>query len=90
MIHHRGPLRNQNCQTTGTLDSPNVKQKLQVVWSFCPVRLAEIHPPSKDEGLRDIGHNMTMLLDTKKSNSSSQLVLRFHILFIMTFYYKLQ
>ena len=27
--------------------------------------MTEIQPPSKDEGLRDIGHNMSVVLDAK-------------------------
>ena len=48
-----------------------------------------IHPPSKKEGLRNIGHNMSMVLDTKKSNFGNQKFLRFHILLIRILYYKM-
>ena len=41
-----------------------------------------------EEVLRNVGHSMRMVLDTKKSNVANQLCLRFHIWFIMTLYYK--
>ena len=44
----------------------------------------------KNEGLKNSGHSMGMLLDTKKFNFESQQWLRFHIWFIMTLYYKMR
>ena len=40
--------------------------------SFCPGKATEIHAHSKDEGPRDIGHKISMVLDTKKSNLGSK------------------
>ena len=57
--------------------------------SFCLGRATEIHPPSTDEGLRDIGNNMKIVLDVRKSNFESQQWLRFHTWFIITLYYKI-
>ena len=41
-------------------------------------------PPSKDEGPSDIGNNMSLVLDTRKSNFVNQQWLQFHIWVIMT------
>ena len=49
-----------------------------------------IHPPSRKEGLKKIGHSMNMVLDTKKTIFTRQEWLWFHIWFIMTFYYKMR
>ena len=35
-------------------------------------RATEVHLPSKDEEPREIGHSMSMLLDTRKSNCEGQ------------------
>ena len=48
------------------------------------------HSPSKEERPRGIGNNMSMVLDTRKSNFMSQQWLQFHIWFIMTLYYKMR
>ena len=40
--------------------------------SFCSGRMAEMHPDPKDEGPIVIGHKITMILDTRKSNFESQ------------------
>ena len=37
-------------------------------WSYCLGRATEAQLPFKDERPKDIGHNMTMVLDTRKSN----------------------
>ena len=69
--------------------------------SCCPRRATEINPRSKDGGLMDMGHKMSMVLDKRKSNFGW---LRFHVKFIMAlnckmrqilqmqllFYYKMQ
>ena len=44
------------------------------------MRGSVVRPPSNDEGLKDIQHSMSMVLDT----------MGFHILFIMTVYYKMR
>ena len=49
-----------------------------------------IHPPSKDEELRNIGDSINMVLDAKKSIFGCQQRLQFYIYFIMTTYYKMQ
>ena len=48
------------------------------------------HERVKMEGLRNIGHSMNLVLDTKKSNFRNQKCLRFYISFIMTLYYKMR
>ena len=53
-------------------------------------REAVTHPPSKKEGLRNIGHSMSLVLDTKKFNFGNQQYLRFHIWFTVTLYYKMR
>ena len=35
-------------------------------------RTVRLHPPSKDEGLKDIGHKLKVLLDIRKYNFESQ------------------
>ena len=57
-------------------------------WNFCPGRVKEVHPPSKDEGLTDILYYiMKTVLETRKSNLGVNRVwLQFHICFIMTLY----
>ena len=56
---------------------------------FCSRRATEAHTPSKDGGMRYIGHNMSMVLDTRKCKHGSQRWLRCHILFTLTFYYRM-
>ena len=46
--------------------------------------------PLKEEELKDIGHSMNMVLDTRKSSFGSQQWLWFHISFITTFYCKMR
>lgn len=41
-------------------------------------------PPSKDEGPSNTGNNMSLVLDTRKSNFVNQQWLQFHIWVIMT------
>ena len=48
------------------------------------------HKRVKMEGLRNIGHSMNLVLDTKKSNFRNQKWSRFYISFIMTLYYKIR
>ena len=52
---------------------PNFKPKFQP-WSFYPGRAAEVHLLSKDEGPRDIWHNMNMEVNTRKFNFFESLV----------------
>ena len=47
-----------------------------------------MHLPSKEEGPRDIGNNMSMILDTREPDFVSQQWLQFHIWFIMTLFSK--
>ena len=55
-----------------------------------------IHPPSKEEGLNDIGYIMRTVLgnkisiDTRKSILEGQQWLRFHVWFIIRLYYKMK
>ena len=49
-----------------------------------------IHPPPKNEELRNIGDSINMVLDAKKSIFGCQQRLQFYIYFIMTTYYKMQ
>ena len=57
----------------------NSSQNSNLFWRLCFGRRPVAHPPSNGEGLRDIQHSMSMVLDT-----------RFHIWFIMTLYYKMR
>ena len=59
-------------------------------WILCQRRGTIIHPPSNEKGLRDIGHSMSMVLDTRKSVFGRQRWLQFPISFIMTLYYKIR
>ena len=51
-------------------------------------RATKVHLPSKDEGPRDIGHSMSMLLDTRKSKFESQQCFFFHIWLTIILYSK--
>ena len=42
-------------------------------------------PPLKEKGPKDIGNNMTMVQNTRKSNTVSQQRLQFHIWFLMNY-----
>ena len=55
----------------------------------CSHRSRVIHPHSKKKGLRNIGHSMSRVLNTKKSFFGNQQYLRFDIWFIMTLSYKM-
>ena len=71
MVHHRAPLRNKNFFKPQILYIPQIlSENSKPFWGFCSVRVKKIHPP-KDEGLRGIEHNITMALNTRKSNFRS-------------------
>ena len=59
-------------------------------WNYYLGRATEVHLPFKDEGPRDIRHDMSMVQDTRKSNFMSVQWFRFHIWFIIILYYKMQ
>ena len=46
--------------------------KFHAEMHICSKRLAEMHPHLKDEGPRNIGNNMSLVLDTRKSNFGGQ------------------
>ena len=47
------------------LQSQNFKRKFQTSLEVCLGQAMEINSPSKEEGLRDIRHKISMVLDTK-------------------------
>ena len=53
------------------LRGPNFNQKFQAFYSLCSGRAREMNRPSKDVGLKDIGHKISMVLDTRKFNFES-------------------
>ena len=56
--------------------------------SFPFGKATEIHPLSKDGGLRVIEFKMSIAIDTRKCNLGSQQWLWFYVRFIVTLYYK--
>ena len=56
----------------------------------CLQRGTVIHTLSKHKGLKNIGHSMRMVQDTRKCIFGSKQWLLFHIWSIMTLYYKIQ
>ena len=61
--------------------------KIRACSTFCSGSDRNIHPPFKEEQLRDIEHNLSMALDTKKSIFGWLSLL---ILFIMTLYNRMR
>ena len=74
------------CQNK-TLKSSETSKPL---WRLHSGRWTVTHPPSENKGLRNIGHNMRVVLDTKRSIFGSQHWLWFNIWFIMILYYKMR
>ena len=66
-------------------EQPKIKQKFKVT-----LKLAFREGVSKNEGLKNIGHSMSIVLDKKKSILGYQHQRKFHIWFIITFYYKMR
>ena len=73
--------------THKTLKSSETSKPL---WRLHSGRWTVTHPPSENKGLRDIVHNMRIVLDTKRSIFGSQHWLWFNIWFIMILYYKMR
>ena len=72
------------------ISSRHVQRNILSFLEFLAWEINKIHPNSKEEVSRDIGHKMSMVRNTRKSNFGSQHWLRIYVSFIMTLYYKMR
>ena len=59
MEHHSANQKLKFCKVTDTSDLNRLQtwsKNYRLFWSLCLWRVAEVHSPSKDEGLKNIGH----------------------------------